>query len=313
MATDKQIQILLSTYNGERYLREQLDSYLAQTVFHQCQVLIRDDGSQDGTRRILEEYRDNHGFRVVFGENIGVNKSYQWLVDHADHSCDFFALSDQDDVWIPEKLERASFKLKKENMDLPLLYASRSQIVDAELRYIGESILPKKGTAFYNAMVQNVCPGHTQVFNKKVLEILRAQSVTKAVVFDWWVYLTAAGLGKVCFDKVCTVMHRQHGDNAVGYGVSFWQLLWPRIKRFISGDSYKMAEQLQEFALINNEKLPEEYRTELICFLLNSKALYSRLPYILRCKVYRQSAFETFCLKVCYLLGKYSILTMGVP
>ena len=287
-------------------MREQLDSYLKQTFFEQCHVLIRDDGSRDGTRDILEEYHSEYGFEIVFDENRGVNKSYQWLINHADCSCDYYALSDQDDVWFPDKLKRAVYALDKENEDLPLLYASRSQIVDMDLNFIGKSVMPVYGVGFFNAMLQNVCPGHTQVFNRKMLELLRKQGTEKAVVFDWWLYLTAAGLGEVCFDDYCTVMHRQHGGNAVGYGVHFWQLLLPRLKRFINGDSYKMAAQLQQFALLNDNKLPDEYRVELSEFLSNARNMKTRLSYISRCRVYRQSWLETACFKAYYLLGKYS-------
>ena len=103
----KEVEILLSTYNGEKHLREQLDSFVSLENFSSVKVLIRDDGSTDSTREILCEYRDKHGFEVIFGENIGLNLSLHQLILAADKEMKYFAFSDQDDVWLPDKLTRA--------------------------------------------------------------------------------------------------------------------------------------------------------------------------------------------------------------
>ena len=93
----KKIEILLSTYNGEKYLREQLDSFISLENYSDVKVLIRDDGSTDSTRAILEEYRIQHGFEVILGDNIGLNASMHLLMLAADRECEYFAFSDQDD------------------------------------------------------------------------------------------------------------------------------------------------------------------------------------------------------------------------
>lgn len=98
----KTVQILLSTYNGEAWLRPQLDSYPALTGSFDGRVLIRDDGSTDKTREILREYARRYGFTVLEGPNPGVNRSVFELFAAADLSCDYFALSDPDDVWLPK-------------------------------------------------------------------------------------------------------------------------------------------------------------------------------------------------------------------
>lgn len=307
MATGDCVQILMSSYNGERYLRQQLDSYAAQTAFDRIRVLIRDDGSTDGTRAILEEYREKYGFSVVYGENVGVNASYQWLLDHADLECAWFAFSDQDDVWLPHKIRRALEVLSAEDGTKPLLYASRSMVTDAGLQPIGLSQSAPRGAGFYNAMLQNVCPGHTQVFNRAVLRLLRSNPADRSVVIDWWVYLLAAGLGKVCLDDDYTVLHRQHGDNAVGYGTTFWALLGPRLRRLLRGDSYKMAVQLQRYDRDFGPLLPADHRAELTAFLEHQRGLANRLAYVAHCRAYRQNKWETLAFKAYYLLGKYDL------
>ncbi len=305
METDKRVQILLSTYNGAEYLREQLDSYIAQSFFKQCSVLIRDDGSTDATVDILHEYERRYGFQVFSGENVGVNRSYQWLIDHADLKCDYFALSDQDDVWFPDKIERAVAALQSESDTKPLLYASRSLVTDAELNPIGSSLQPIKGVSFYNAMLQNVCPGHTQVFNKLMLSMLRGQRCSEMVVLDWWIYLLAAGVGKVYFEDDYSVKHRQHGGNAIGYGVGFGKLFRSRLHRFLSGDTCKMGRQLNGFYEAYARFITIENKQELVLFLNSMDSFPSRVSYILHCKVYRQTRYETLVFKFLYLIGKY--------
>jgi glycosyltransferase involved in cell wall biosynthesis len=101
---NKKIQILLATYNGERYLREQLDSFLALDNYEQVKVLVRDGGSTDGSLRILAEYEEHHGFEVIRGENAGFTACMFELFRRSDPACAYFATSDQDDVWLPDKL-----------------------------------------------------------------------------------------------------------------------------------------------------------------------------------------------------------------
>ena len=101
---NKRIQILMSTYNGEKYLREQLDSFVNLDNFEEVKVLIRDDGSTDSTLEILDEYRLKYGFEIIKGINIGLNKSMMNLFKECDMECDYFAYSDQDDVCLSDKL-----------------------------------------------------------------------------------------------------------------------------------------------------------------------------------------------------------------
>src|SRR5471030_507539 len=98
MGTDKNIQILMTTYNGEKYLKEQLDSFTLLEGFEKIKVLIRDDGSNDNTVKIAEEYKKKYGFEIIRGENIGITNSIFELFKNSDKNCELFAISDQDDV-----------------------------------------------------------------------------------------------------------------------------------------------------------------------------------------------------------------------
>lgn len=307
MATDKKVQILLSTYNGEKYLREQIDSYLAMEHFEDCCVLIRDDGSTDRTRDILQEYERHPEFRIVYGENIGINESYLWLLAHSDNDCKYFAFSDQDDVWMSDKITKALQLLEREDPQVPLLFASRSRITDAQLKPIGYSKEPVRGISFYNAMVQNVLPGHTQVINRSMKEVLLCQGMGNVHVIDWWYYLAAATVGKIAFCEDCTVLHRQHNDNAVGYTTTFLCDIKRRVRYIMNGRGNAFAVQLWAFRERYQTMLSSEYLAELDAFLDACKGSFmERFRYALHCRAYRQGYKETLAFRLLFVLGKYA-------
>ncbi len=302
----KDIQILLSTYNGEEYLRAQLDSYVSLSNFDRVKVLIRDDGSTDGTRGILEEYREKYGFELIFGENVGLNASMHALVLASSPECKYFSFSDQDDVWLPEKLLRAQRELEAyADSDEPVLYAASSTLADVNLAELGHTDIPKRKPSFYNAMVQNVCVGHTQVCNRAAIELLKLGTSSDVMVMDYWVYTLVSAMGKIIYDPVYTTLYRQHGNNVIGYSSSKWQSFKIRLARIKSRRSEKMAKQLWAFLGIYGDKIPEEYRKEGEKFFRREKNFFTRLGYIFTTKAYRQSAFEDIVFKTMYLFGRY--------
>lgn len=307
MGGGKKVQILLATYNGERYLREQLDSFLTLDNFQNCAVLIRDDGSTDATKAILKEYEKKHGFEIELGEHIGTNASYQWLLKNSDKMCCFFAFSDQDDVWLPEKISRAIQELERFSQEKLLLFASRSQITDGTLRPIGCSCNPTRGISFYNAMVQNVLPGHTQVFNARLRDDLCNHGILKAHVVDWWVYLVASAQGHIIFSQDCNVLHRQHGGNTVGYQIGTLAGLRKKIEYIQHGKGNAISQQLQAFLQIYDKELPEEYRQELIEYLTGLGSFSRRKRYLYHSQVYRQKKSEDWKFRMLYLMGKYDL------
>ncbi len=304
----KDIQILLSTYNGEKYLREQLDSYAALENFERVKVLIRDDGSSDGTRAILEEYRERYGFELIFGENVGLNASMHELVLASDPECKYLSFSDQDDVWLPDKLSRAAAALEPyADSDEPFLYAASSTLVDVDLNELGHTDIPKRPPSFYNAMVQNVCVGHTQVCNRAAIRLLSVGTSPDIMVMDYWVYTVVSAFGKIIYDPVYTTLYRQHGNNVIGYASSFWQSFKQRLARIKSRRSELMTKQLRAFLLLYGERIPEEYRKEGERFFKRQRNFFTRLGYIFTAKAYRQSFPENVVYKLMYLFGRYKI------
>jgi len=307
MGTGKRIQILLSTYNGKKYLREQLDSYYQQDCLDQIKILIRDDGSSDGTQEILREYAQREELEVEFGEHLGTNGSYQWLIQHSDPECGYFAFSDQDDVWLPHKLTLALEALKQYPQEELLLFASRSRIVDETLHEIGCSSLPARGISFYNAMVQNVLPGHTQVFNVALRDDLWRHGIMEAHVVDWWLYLVASAKGKVVFSEECSVLHRQHSSNAVGYRLGVLGGLKKKLHYIREGKGNAISQQLNAFFAAYEKELSAQYREEILQYLEGLGTLPGRIRYLRHSRLYRQKRVEDFAFRALYLFGKYDL------
>lgn len=310
MRTDKDIQILLSTFNGAKYICEQLDSIISQDCFSNIKILIRDDGSADETVDILREYSERYeNIEVFFGENIGVNKSYFTLLQWADKSCKYFSFSDQDDIWLPQKMSLALSHLSaNDDGSVPYLYASRSEIVTADLEHIGEVLAPKRSPDFFNAVIQNVMPGHTQVFNKKALELILSYGVHEEIsVIDWWVYLTVSAKGKTFFDDTITVRHRQHQNNTIGYETNFLKQFFFRVKRAFGKDKNASSKQVHCLFEHCGSDFSDEYRQELEYYFSSMRSVVCRSKYIVHTKLYRQTALETIIFKILYLLGKYNI------
>lgn len=307
MEIDKKIQILLSTYNGEKYLRGQLDSFTMLDGFEKIKVLIRDDGSTDNTLEIAEEYKMKYGFEILKGKNIGITESIFELLKNSDKNCEFFAISDQDDVWIQDKFTGAIKAFSRENDGVPIMYATMSEVVSENLTHIGTTLIPKKEVGFYNAMVQNITPGHTQIYNRKLIDLLLERGFENVTVVDWWIYLVASGVGKVLFEKKCTVKHRQHGKNSVGYQTNFIGKTITRIKKIKRKDANVISLQLKSFYDRYNDILKMEYKAELEQYLNSFNNIFGKVSYLTSCKVYRQTCFETFLFKILYVLGKYNI------
>ena len=299
------IQILMSTYNGEKYLEEQLNSIVNQKGNFDIKILIRDDGSIDKTIDIIGKYKNKIEIDIIKGKNIGVNESMKELFMNADVSFDYFAISDQDDVWNDNKLNLAVEQLEKTNFEGLKMFSSRSLVTDEKLNIIGKTQDSMGMITFYNAMIQNICPGHTQVFNKEVVLELRKNYCDKMIVIDWWIYMLVSAVGELTFYRECTVKHRQHRVNSVGYELNFIKKTLKRLKKIRFKEKSLVTLQLESFINIYCSKMSSEYSIEALKFLKNRKKLKKRLQYIMSSKSFRYGKFENFAYKILYLLGKY--------
>ena len=214
----------MSTYNGQKYLREQLDSILNQEGVD-VSLLIRDDGSKDDTIDILKEYAECHpNIEYIQGENLGFADSFMDLIYRASEykNIDYFALSDQDDVWLPNKLYEAIKILGSRDSNKLQLYFSNTFAVDDELKVLFKTHERSKfNMSKESSLVQYFILGCTMVFNKKVVDYLTSHKpIGQIAMHDLWIHQTCAFFGEITYDDEPRILYRQHASNIAGIGRS---------------------------------------------------------------------------------------------
>lgn len=237
-AAQPKVAILLCTYHGQRYLAEQLDSFAAQTHAN-WEVWASDDGSRDDTRAILEIYQQQWPkgrLSIHSGPGEGFAANFLSLTCKAGIAADYYAYSDQDDIWEPNKLARAVQYLDTIPGDVPALYCARTRLVDANNNEIGVSPLFRKSPSFANALIQSIGGGNTMVFNNAARNLLReAGDKLPIITHDWWAYMVVTGCGgKVFYDSEPTLRYRQHDGNLVGVNAT-WPARFKRIRMLWHG------------------------------------------------------------------------------
>lgn len=233
------VAILLGTYNGANYIDQQLASYASQT-FTNWSLWASDDGSKDETFARIAAFSRSCGrpVHVLEGPRKGVCHNFQSMTDNEHIQADYFAFSDQDDIWMDDKLERAVAWLARQDPKRPALYCSRTHLIDSKGDRIGFSPDNTRPPSLANALLQNIASGNTMVFNRSARELMQCVAHLPMVIHDWALYLivTACG-GKVIFDSRPTVYYRQHSSNLIGNGMA----VKTRIKNFLSTHQGKKA------------------------------------------------------------------------
>ena len=209
------VLVLLATCNGEKYLRQQLDSIYAQEDV-EVSIFATDDGSTDSTIAILEEYKKNHSLTIHHhGEPHEFTYNFiDAIFANKNTSFDYYAFSDQDDVWMKEKLSSAIEMLKKNSKNV---YSSNLTIVNENLD--GETLMNDDSIQRcnkYNAVFENVATGCTIVFSKTFLDLLVRYYPKNIYLHDYWVYLLAIYTDNYIYDSRSFIEYRQHGCNQIG-------------------------------------------------------------------------------------------------
>ncbi|PLW70409.1 glycosyltransferase family 2 protein [Pseudohalioglobus lutimaris] len=217
--TQQSLAVLLCTYNGGRFLAEQLDS-IAFPVGVTGHIYVSDDGSSDDTLSVLGAYTRQHGahsLSIRRGPGTGHCANFLSLLCAPDIQADYFAFCDQDDVWDSDKLARALEALAGDDAQTPALYGSRTRSLAESAASAGLSPLFARPPAFANALIQNIAGGNTMVMNAPARTLLQEAGPVDVVMHDWWCYLLVSGAGgAVTYDPRPSLMYRQHEDNLVG-------------------------------------------------------------------------------------------------
>ncbi|MGN7353639.1 glycosyltransferase family 2 protein [Paenibacillus amylolyticus] len=306
------VLIMMSTYNGERYIKEQMDSLITQ-VDVETQIYIRDDGSTDRTIEKLRPYVEAYPDRIHFRseDNLGVIRSFFELMRSSPPTFDYYAFCDQDDVWEQDKLIRAVTLLQTRSAAIPLLYCSSTQMVDQHLTAIGVwPKVPQKPLELHNALVENSCVGCTMVMNDITFNQVRSNlpsQLSKVIMHDWWIFLYVSIFGEVIFDEQPGIQYRQHEGNVLGGGRDGWIQKWrKRVNRFVNGNNhYILSKQAELFLDMYKDSLThaqiEEIRNLLHCL---EKSVIDRTWYAFKTPFYRQSFLDNIVLKLVIIAGK---------
>lgn len=228
------ICVLMSTYNGEKYIREQIDSILNQKNVD-LDIMVRDDGSSDCTTKILNEYQKKGRLKWYTGKNLKPARSFLDLLKKCGNY-DYYAFADQDDYWENDKLERAISKLNKYDSNSGKLYISCLNVVDSNLNFLYKSFIPTK-INLKNEMIKNYATGCTMVFDDKLKQITEKYNCDYVAMHDSYIYRIAL-LNKSCvyIDQESRIRYRQHENNVLGMKHGFISVWESRLKRFLHSE-----------------------------------------------------------------------------
>lgn len=298
---EKLVAICMSTYNGEKYLEEQLQSLFNQT-YSNIKIYVRDDGSSDKTKEILQRYQDKITI-VESKENLGVVQSFMSLLNYVEDA-DYYAFCDQDDVWLANKIEIAVEKLEESESQVPTMYFSDYDYCDENMNYTSRSAINKNGPSFQNALVECISLGMNMVINKKLRDILVKNKMQKAMYHDWIIYLIASSIGNVIYDREVTVKYRRHGKNVSTANQNFIQFQIWRIKQIFKKSYFKQVkEQLIEFENIYKEKLKPEDKKLLSFFTKKNYNFINAMKKVFYPHMFRQKILDDIFMRMLFLVG----------
>ena len=301
------VAILLSTFEGERFLVPQLHSLLSQT--HRDWVLYwRDDGSTDGTGNVMRDFLNRIGpdRSVVLDENIrvGATESYMRLLRRAyADGAPVLAFADQDDVWLPEKLSRGVAALTSVPDEVPALYFARQVLVDASLHRIALSYPVRRQPGFPTCLTQNLATGCTVLMNREAMALMAERPAPVGALHDWWSYIVvSAHGGRLIADNEPTVLYRQHDSNTIGAPRSLWRRAIAALRRgpepfmrLLRGYVHALSERAAE--------LPPTSRGQLARIAWGLEGGVGRRLSVLRLPNFRrQTWLETLLFRIWFLL-----------
>ena len=303
------VAVILGYFDGQSFIGEQLQSIIGQT-HSALHIYLCDDKSEprfsfDGLR--LDQ---NSLAKISVGvrpHNIGFTNNFLNALASISDEFEYFAFSDQDDVWHEDKLEKAIAALENGPSEQPALYCARTEIADATCEHtLGYSPLFNKPPSFANALVQNIGGGNTMVLNRAARDLIlvATQDVT-VVSHDWWCYQVVTGAGgHVIYDSEPCLKYRQHGHNLVGANTS-WRASLLRIRGLLRGSSHEWNDINLAALSAHRHLLTNSNQRVLDDFVeARQSTLIKRLFLFKRSGVYRQTLFGNLGLLLGVILNK---------
>lgn len=303
------VAILLATFNGERFLAEQLDSLQAQTVTN-WRLYVSDDGSTDGTLDIIKRYQALWGAEKIQyrdGPQKGFAQNFLSLACDPNIKADYYAFCDQDDVWLPEKLNVAVEHIRSTSTaDQVYAYGGRTTYTDVKLKPIGMSPLFVHPRTFRNALIQSIAGGNTMVFNRATKTLFEKTGLVPAVSHDWWLYQLVTGVGGVMFyDPQPHILYRQHNDSIIGSNQTP-SAIFKRLIKLLDGQFKKWTDK--NIQSLKESEILLSYENLLILNIFDtlrkSRKVKDRVRLLEICGLYRQTWRGTISLIIAAIFNK---------
>jgi glycosyltransferase involved in cell wall biosynthesis len=303
-AAGPKIAILMGVFNGGAFLQDQLDSFADQTVSGWT-LLASDDGSTDDSLAILDQFSETAPVQIQAGPRAGFAANFLSLLRFLPEHFDYAALSDQDDVWFKDRLERGVAALHA--VDGPALYCARTMVTDAALNPLHPTPLFARPASFQNALVQSLGGGNTMMLNRAGLDLV-AQAAAEAgdiVAHDWWLYQLISGCGgSVINDPDPVLFYRQHSGNEIGANRSA-AARWSRLKRVLGRDYAKWHDINIPALNRSAHRMTGDAQQALKAFeRARQGGVIARLRALRASGVYRQSRLGTVALYLACALGR---------
>ncbi len=297
------VQVVISSYNGEKHIIRQIESIMAQTGV-EVSVLVRDDGSSDQTVQVLKNYSTIHkNLSVIAGQNIGWRKSFLEALRNAKNS-DYYAFSDQDDVWVSDKLDKCIRLLEKENPEVPAMVHCNRYSCNEELEpFKNQSLKVPKPLDKKNALTQEFAQGCTIVMNEAAKNLVTRIKPDKKAPHDFWTGLICYYFGRVYYLDERLIYHIRYDDSASFAGdIKGGQK--NRLKKMFSGENvyYNPANDLLRGY---SDLLTQDDIAFLRVAAEARKSWKNRLRLVIDPKFRRVSVGGTILLKINVLLGNF--------
>lgn len=293
--------VLMSSYNGEEYISEQIESILNQEGSFDLELIVRDDGSSDNTISILKEYERLNKISWYSGNNIGSQNSFFNLMKNSPQS-DYYAFSDQDDIWNTDKLEHG-IKMLKGNDIVPCVYFSNAITVDKDRNVLDKKVYEKCPMLdFHTLSISGGILGCTMIFNNKMMEYIKSQKDSTGIVMhDYFVAVLCKAVGgKIIYDDRCNMKYRQHGSNAVG--VNTTKNIFARFCKDVS-KKYNCSIADQAKLIMTNHKLDKDKYNWLVKISKYRDSFINRLVLAISFKTKYKNLKSSLKNRIALLLG----------
>ena len=306
----KRVAVLISTYNGERFLKAQIESILSQKCDTTLHIVVRDDGSSDITQEILEEYSKQGNLTWSQGVNVGPASGF-WILIRETAGYDYYALSDQDDLWYEDKIQKAIASLA--GISGPAMYSSDVELADINLNSMGRKRFRRHVKFSEDAVLCNVqvAQGCTIVFNEAFADIIRRGGFPqKMIMHDNYLsaLCVATGTHYIC-DESATMQYRLHEKNTSGLrtkeNVGWINVLQNRMELIFKKCKISETEQLRD--ILNNFDIfvPKENRVRCERIIASKKSVFKRAKLAFSNAALSGSKNMTLAYRIKFLFGNY--------